>query len=681
MAESTSSQERIVSLLWLFLNAGPAGLTKRYIRRNVDGYAASPNDAAFDRMFTRDKDTLQGIGVMVETIDDTRRVAGTEEGDDIRYRVNRDQLTLPDVTFTQVERLSLQRARALWEGSDAHSAVVRALGRLDRDEDWLTADQQADLDTFGARLAGADRRLVTLEESIRSETVVEFGYRTAAGGPAQTRQVQPWLLLAEAGQWYVVGWDLQRQGQRMFRVTRFTTDPTVLSPGNGTESVRKRPADLDVEALRRSVTGETTADRARLLIRPGQVHWLRARAETIGPDTRSGRTQGWDQVEIEYSRPAEFAGRLASAGDAVLVDASQPDIAAAVAGLIDGALDAQQQPAPHYELVPVKKSRQRDSDRDKVAALVDIVGLVNQRGKMTRRELAARLGLSETKLDSYLATLMFCGMPERFFAGEQFEVIDDGEYIQIRNAQALERPLQLSVPEAQALLLGLQLVTELPGLDPTQTEAARSAREKITAVLPEESRTSTQSLQVELNLGEDTELAADLHRAAQQRRVLELTYHAASRDEISTRQVEPLRVEAHEGHTYLRAWCRLADALRNFRLDRIASHSWTDETFSPRAVKAHGTLFTRHGEEITAVLRFGHRIRDLAAGYHPSRTAQLEDGSLVAEVHLSSPDYAAATVARHGGELSVLEPQELTHHVIDWLTRAQHLHHTTTDSR
>ena len=51
--------------------------------------------------------------------------------------------------------------------------------------------------------------------------------------------------------------------------------------------------------------------------------------------------------------------------------------------------------------------------------------------------------------------------------------------------------------------------------------------------------------------------------------VLEIDYHSASRDESTTRVVEPVQVVTMDGHWYLDAFCRKAGDMRRFRVDRL----------------------------------------------------------------------------------------------------------------
>ncbi|HEY4616419.1 MAG TPA: WYL domain-containing protein, partial [Citricoccus sp.] len=200
------STERIVSVLWLMLAAGRAGVRKDYLRRYVDGYAAATSEQAFERMFTRDKEVLKDIGVPLESFDapGTAHWEGVEGSDEVRYRIDQDQMYLPHVDFTNDERLALMRARSAWQGSDADRAVVRALGRLDAGEDWLRAASASDHEAFGARLADADRTLTALADAVREQEVISFDYRTAGGGAPQRRTVRAWALTNPTGTWYLV---------------------------------------------------------------------------------------------------------------------------------------------------------------------------------------------------------------------------------------------------------------------------------------------------------------------------------------------------------------------------------------------------------------------------------------------------------------------------------------------
>jgi predicted DNA-binding transcriptional regulator YafY len=659
------SPERIVSLLWILLSHRRGGVTKEYLRHYVDGYAAAPSEQAFEKMFTRDKEVLKDIGVPLEAyeVQETANWEGSERPDEVRYRIDQEQMYLPHVDFTNAERLALVRARSAWQGSDVDRAVVRALGRLDAGEDWLTATSTSDHEAFGARLADADRTLTALADAVRDQSVLSFAYRTAGGSHAQRRTVRAWTLTNPTGAWYLIGWDLQRQAQRTFRLTRMESEP---QRADGDVNAPGRPADLDIQAVHDVISGEHEPATATLQLRPGRAVGLRLGAEVTG-----SAADGWDEVAVSYTRPADMAGAVAAAGPAARVPFSSPALRHAVVGLLDGALIAHRQPVPDYELLEPRRRRNRLSDRDKVATMVDIIGLINQRGAMDRSELADRLEVTDAQLTRILDELRFCGMPERYFAGEQFDVEDVDGQVRINQAEDLSGPLRLSIPEAGALVVGLRASADIPGLGEDERTAARTALAKIVAASGPEVEHAADGINARFDFGPHADLAGRLHAAVRQRRVLAITYHAAGRDERSRREIEPLRITTEGGHGYLQAWCRQQDDLRNFRIDRIGEIEETGEVHPGRHVDLDGPMFMQHGTETTAHVLFAHRIRDLADGFRPERTATLPDGSVVAEVRLASADYARAQAARHGGEFRVLSPDSLVASAIEWLQEAR----------
>jgi proteasome accessory factor C len=67
-----------------------------------------------------------------------------------------------------------------------------------------------------------------------------------------------------------------------------------------------------------------------------------------------------------------------------------------------------------------------------------------------------------------------------------------------------------------------------------------------------------------------TSLAA-VRRVSDAGELVEIEYHSASRDEWTTRVVEPVQVITTDGHWYLDAFCQRAGDIRRFRVDRIGA--------------------------------------------------------------------------------------------------------------
>jgi predicted DNA-binding transcriptional regulator YafY len=102
----------------------------------------------------------------------------------------------------------------------------------------------------------------------------------------------------------------------------------------------------------------------------------------------------------------------------------------------------------------------------------------------------------------------------------------------------------------------------------------------------------------------DDERLTLFQQAITERRPLFLRYHSYTRDEMTERIVEPLHLTFSGEAWYLSGFCRLRQAERAFRLDRIDVWRLLDETFTLRAVTP------APGEPIVARVRFApHTLR------------------------------------------------------------------------
>ncbi len=209
--------ERIVSLLWLLLSA-PHGLERDRIRRQVVGYEGL-SDAAFEKLFQRDRRVLRAVGVPLETLDAD---SFEEEAQGVRHRVVRDAMLLRDLDLTVDERRALVRARRLWGDSPLRADVVRAVGLLFAPTPDLAADDE--LAGYHALTPRADPRLEALTQAVAEEAVLRFPYRDARGRESR-RTVRAWFLTLVRGRWYLTGWDADREAERSFRLTRMEGEP------------------------------------------------------------------------------------------------------------------------------------------------------------------------------------------------------------------------------------------------------------------------------------------------------------------------------------------------------------------------------------------------------------------------------------------------------------------------
>lgn len=305
---AAEKSERLLNLLiMLLMQRRP--ISKDRVRALL--YPGS-SDEAFERMFERDKDDLRSLGVPIEV---AQLDAYFE--DEPGYRIRPDDLQLPDVELTADEASVVGLATKVWEHAtlaEATSGAVRKLAAA-----GVEVDRTA-LDLVAPRLTAEEPSFDVFWEAVRERRVVEFDYRRP-GGAATTRRIQPWGVVRYAGRWYAVGHDLDRDGERVFRLSRVQGAARAVGPAGAYEV----PPGVDIRAVARRLAPAPEPVTATLLVRKGAGHSLRRAAGLVtqgvgGPDG----TTAWDRLEVAGGG-SDLAGEVLAHGTDVVVE-SPPEL-------------------------------------------------------------------------------------------------------------------------------------------------------------------------------------------------------------------------------------------------------------------------------------------------------------------------------------------------------------------
>jgi proteasome accessory factor B len=148
---------------------------------------------------------------------------------------------------------------------------------------------------------------------------VTFDYRTSGGPEVTTRHVQPWGVVRFSGRWYVVGFDVDKHDQRVFRLSRVVGQ----ARKTGAPGSYQVPEGTDVRALARAtLRPDRPQEPAVLLVRRGAGHILRRRAERIeplGPDEAGPDDGTWERLHL-LSPPADLADEVLAHGTDAYVE-------------------------------------------------------------------------------------------------------------------------------------------------------------------------------------------------------------------------------------------------------------------------------------------------------------------------------------------------------------------------
>jgi len=298
----SAPEERLVNLV-VALMATEQGLTKDTILSSVAGYReqleAGASKDALEKMFERDKESLRGLGVPIETIGNR---ADPDDLREARYRVPTAEYALPeDISFSPAEVALLNIAGGVWGteslSADARSGLrkIRALG-IPVDEPIIG---------YAPRIRVRDASFAALQRAIEQCRVVTFTYLRPGEARPRERRVQPFALVEYEARWHVYGFDLNVDADRTFLLSRIVGDVVLTR--------KSFPAELRAGAGERALDGlraVAARQRALLEVHPGTEAALRL-------DRRAERaSQG---IYVPYVDLHVFADELASYGPEVRV--------------------------------------------------------------------------------------------------------------------------------------------------------------------------------------------------------------------------------------------------------------------------------------------------------------------------------------------------------------------------
>lgn len=274
-------------------------------------------------------------------------------------------------------------------------------------------------------------------------------------------------------------------------------------------------------------------------------------------------------------------------------------------------------------------------------------------------EAADAFGITPKQLRSDLELLFLCGLP----GGSPGDLIDidlDGDTITLLDPQVLDRPLRLTADEGNALLVAVRALEDVPGLG--DRAVLSRLRTKLETVVGGVDAAVPPAVSVSLDAPEGGAMR-DMRRGVDERRRLHLSYLGAARDEVTERDVDPMRIVLKDGHWYLEAWCHRAEAVRLFRADRVQSVTVLDEPAAPppSAVPrdlAEG-LFRPAPEHLLAELSLAPSAQWVADYYPCEYVTPAPDGTLHIGLRTPDPGWIRALVLRLGGSARVLAPADL----------------------
>jgi proteasome accessory factor C len=294
---------------------------------------------------------------------------------------------------------------------------------------------------------------------------------------------------------------------------------------------------------------------------------------------------------------------------------------------------------------------------DRLARLLNLVPYLIARPGIPVGAAAADLGVSERQLREDLELLWVCGLPG-YGPGDLIDMAFDGDHVTVTYDAGIDRPLRLTQDEGLALVVALRMLAEVPGAH--DREAVERALAKVETAAGDAAAALAVAAAAH-HVAADR--LTDLHGAVQRRHALRITYYTATRDELTERVVDPMRVIVAEGRAYLEAWCRRVEGVRLFRVDRIDSCEELDEPAAPPPhAEPHdvsGGVFTPTDEQPLVTLRIGRWERWITEYYPCEQVVEESPERWLVSLRASDLRWARRLVLGLGPGVSVVAPPAL----------------------
>ncbi|MFI1017170.1 helix-turn-helix transcriptional regulator [Streptomyces sp. NPDC020965] len=293
---------------------------------------------------------------------------------------------------------------------------------------------------------------------------------------------------------------------------------------------------------------------------------------------------------------------------------------------------------------------------DQTRRMLSLVTYLRERPGAYIADVARAFGITEDELISDLDVLPMCGTS--FRGGDLLDIDTDGERIWWHNPDDVAEPLRLAADEATALLVAARAVATLPGLREGDREALLRATAKLETAAGEVAGASSR---LSVTFESEGGVFAEVDRAISERRRLWLRYYSPARDELTEREVDPIRLFA-VGHTYMEAWCRLSEARRTFRLDRVAEIKLLDAPAEAPEIELRDLsegLVQPSVDDPEVVVEVAPGGRWVAEYYPHDRADELPDGGLRITLRTPSPASLRRLGLRLGRDGRIVSPVEL----------------------
>lgn len=315
-----------------------------------------------------------------------------------------------------------------------------------------------------------------------------------------------------------------------------------------------------------------------------------------------------------------------------------------------------------------------DPEVTRLSRLVALLTLLQTKRILTATELAHRFSVSTRTIYRDIRTLESAGIPVVTQEGKGYAMLDGYRL----------PPVMFTREEAIALLTAEKLAAQLT--DANTAQLSGTAMNKLRAAMRRSDRDHLETLAPHILVMEPVSQPGrsnayqQLVTAVTAHRVIQLSYRGADSDSPVNREIEPIGLYLNQ-HWHVVAYCRLRQAFRDFRLDRIQHLQLKEEIFTarPETLQQYWANEAKRQSKEKVIIHFQtdavmpaltQHLQDTKHQYGWTQEEPLPDGRMEMIFFIGSLPYLATWLLPFAGAVTILEPQELRKHLHDLAQRS-----------
>lgn len=287
---------------------------------------------------------------------------------------------------------------------------------------------------------------------------------------------------------------------------------------------------------------------------------------------------------------------------------------------------------------------------DRMRRLLAVIPWVSGRGEVSLVEISERFDYPIARLRRDLTEVVqFVGV-HPYTPDMLIEVYldDESERVSFALADYFTSPLRLTPEEGLSLVsAGLGLLGSSAGQNSALERALHKVAERFEVSLGDD-------LEVSLG-GADPVVVDQVVAAAQTSHPVTIEYYSLHRGATTSRTVEPHRIFSEQGEWYMRGYCRLAQEVRTFRLDRVMSLIIDDETFEP-VEQTNGGTFAASEDDIRVTLKLAPEAEWVAEAF-PVEAVKRSTTSINVTLAVSSLRWLERLLLQLGAQAEVVNAE------------------------